>query len=724
MQSITVPPRPHTPAGEPTHLRPTVTAPLFDGPPVATLRAVLDEGGAPAMMRWARDRTRQLSRTADRDEHLDPLLASLDAEPLLLLPLIEMIGALPDRRSTTALTGMLGHHEPVVRAHAAWRLRGLPPARDAVPPIVDLLTRGGLATLLAHRTLRDWSTRVPGRVDTAALAALDETADPARRARLVDLLGAVGSAPALDAVRRVAADPVEHDAPRCAAVAALGDRGPDHDDVLRSVATGESPVAATAALALHRSGPDPSSSTADGLRVAQLVLTGRIDGQLSLGGRGDTGGVASLLVSLGDALSRRGDVANVLTIGRGSVIDALADDAGVFGAPQSYATVALGDTARPADGSPEMWEHLPAVARGLRRALDRAGDLDILHLRMGDVGTLVGAEVARERGIPVCFSAAADPHNVLQALHARGELDTDRFLQMERDQHVWFRARLVEEVAARADRVAFFPHAEGAQVHDLLGLDRHDNGRRTAVVGEGIDLRLRDHAEQRTGRYREGAAEPAILRDLCTHIPSSRRDRALLVSVGRLHPVKGMARVVEAWADEAELRDRYNLVIVGGDLADPSPSERGVLEDIDRIVPRDDPRREGLVLLGGRPRPEVAALLAAADRGRSGWWAPDGVYVDGAMKEEFGLAVLEAMAAGLTVVAPANGGPSTYVENLRTGVLVAPDEPLSGALVAASALVSHGERRARARSTVEQRYSIDAMAHQLADLYHTDTAAP
>jgi hypothetical protein len=54
--------------------------------------------------------------------------------------------------------------------------------------------------------------------------------------------------------------------------------------------------------------------------------------------------------------------------------------------------------------------------------------------------------------------------------------------------------------------------------------------------------------------------------------------------------------------------------------------------------------------------------------GRTGDWAPGGVYVDGALKEEFGLAVLEAMAAGLPVVAPSTGGPSTYVDDGDTGV--------------------------------------------------------
>ena len=59
-----------------------------------------------------------------------------------------------------------------------------------------------------------------------------------------------------------------------------------------------------------------------------------------------------------------------------------------------------------------------------------------------------------------------------------------------------------------------------------------------------------------------------------------------------------------------------------------------------------------------------------ATRVRAALIAPGGVYVCGSLKEEFGLALIEALAAGLVVVGPDGGGPATYIEDGVTGFLV------------------------------------------------------
>ena len=444
------------------------------------------------------------------------------------------------------------------------------------------------------------------------------------------------------------------------------------------------------------------------------MLADGLDGQLSLGGRGETGGVASLLVSLGEALARRHDVEHVLTIGRGSVTDALAGPMTSNDLPLAYGTIAIGDDARPADDAGGVWEHLPAVERGARRMLRLTAPVDMLHLRMADVGTLAGNAAARALGIPVCFSLAADPHNVVQSLQSRGELDARSFVELEHTSHVWFRARLVERLGRDADRVALFPRARTSAFPFDFGNGSGDQ--RLAEIAEGIDVGLVRQAVSRSGDL-AARGRHDVVELLADRIAPRRRGLPLLLSVGRLHPVKGMERIAAAWACDPQLHERCNLVIIGGELDRPSDTERGVLAAIDREIPVDDARRAGLVLLGGRPHRDVARLQATAAAGRPGGWSPGGIYVDGALKEEFGLAVLESLAAGLVVVAPSSGGPATYVEHGDTGILVDPGDDLAAAIGAAFELVHRPGRSQRALDMVQRRYSIDTMAADLADLY-------
>ncbi len=689
-------------------------------PIVRELRTLVGCGDYSTLLRRSSVLADAVVRTPDHHRLARNLGRLADESPVSAIVAIEALALLDHPRADNRLIAMLVHPEPVVRRHAAWRLLDRRPDERALPAILDLLVIGGIDTMHAHRTLRRWSAMLGHAIVRAVVARLAEVDAPAARARLVDLLGVIGD-DADPVLLHLALDEEEAPAVRAAAIGAVGQRSTSEiDAALQRLAAVDDAVGTDAALALSaRPGPAAhvDRGDRDGLRIAQLVLARGLDGQLSLGGRGDTGGVASLLVSLGEALARRDDVEHVVTIGRGTLTDAVLGPLSSSRIPLSYGMVAFGDDTRPAASANDAWEHLPAIERGIRRALQLAGPVDVLHLRMADAGTLAGANVAAELGIPVCFSVAPDPHNVIESLQRRGELDAESFLRLDAETHVWFRARLIERIASDADQLALFPRSKPMDFLERLGIDGERRDQSSAVVAEGIDISSLDRALASARTTSDRVRSGDVLDELAASIPPARRGLPLLLSVGRLNPVKGMDRVVAAWAAHPSLHETCNLVIVGGDLADPSSTEVAVLGTIDHVVPPSDSRRAGLVLLGGHPHDDVASLLVSAVSGRVGDWAPGGVYVDGALKEEFGLAVLEAMAAGLPVVAPSTGGPSTYVDDGETGVLVDPGDDLGVAIRAAFALVGRRGRAERARAVVEERYSIDAMAAQLVELY-------
>jgi glycosyltransferase involved in cell wall biosynthesis len=183
-----------------------------------------------------------------------------------------------------------------------------------------------------------------------------------------------------------------------------------------------------------------------------------------------------------------------------------------------------------------------------------------------------------------------------------------------------------------------------------------------------------------------------------------------------------MASLVGAWQSDPKTAGGCNLLIVGGDLDHPTRDEDAQLELIDALIPRDQGPARGLLLAGHRPNPAVAIWLAAVRRGRPGRCAPNGVYVCASHKEEFGIAILEAMASGLVVVAPCEGGPATYVEPGVTGLLVDTHDPdaLGAGLASALALAKRpdaSERAERAEALIAERYSIETMAAALATVY-------
>ena len=127
---------------------------------------------------------------------------------------------------------------------------------------------------------------------------------------------------------------------------------------------------------------------------------------------------------------------------------------------------------------------------------------------------------------------------------------------------------------------------------------------------------------------------------------------------------------MDAWAGDSELRETYNLVIVGGDHEHPTRQEQLVLGELSVAAGRHPAAAaDGLVLVGHRPHRDVLALMAAARSGVLGIIGRSGVYACASVKEEFGLALLEAMASGLSVLGPASGGPPTYIDDGINGVL-------------------------------------------------------
>ncbi|GAA2228025.1 hypothetical protein GCM10010413_24940 [Promicromonospora sukumoe] len=661
---------------------------------------------------------RVLSAAIDRDDQVVAIAA------------VHALAGVVDQQASRRLSGLLSDDRPFVREHAAWALSETLPRIDAIARLLALVAGGGFTGMLAQDTLEKWSGAVGDPLAVAVEAALLGVVEPGARTRLVETLGLVRQPVADRVLVEVALDGREHEDVRVAAIAALGQRATSVPvtEALERLADGDGRLSEVAHLALVdlRVVESHPEDTGGGLTVAQLFLHADIDPSLSAAGAGDNGGIATLLVRLGDALvaDPGAHVDRVLTLSRGDATRAAADLLSIGSATgHVYGHVPLSPVPVP---SASAWPLRVTARRGIRRLLRAAGRVDVLHLRMADVGSLAARDVARERGIPVVFTVAPDPHSIIQSLDRSGALTRSTFGETDLAEHFWFRTRMVQTLAANAAHTVLFPRPELARdMRELVGIDVAAYPERHTIVAEGVDLEVVDRAVAEASAASPVDAAPVDgLAALLDDLPEHRRGLPLVATVGRLHRVKGMATLVEAWA-ASDLADRANLLVIGGDLEHPSLDEREQLDRIDAVVPAASRARAGLLLPGHLPNGVAARWLAAVRFGVPGRAAPRGVYVCASLKEEFGIALLEAMATGLMVVAPDAGGPATYVEDGVTGVLAATWDPvaLASAVGTALDLAARGDEgaAARAHDMVAARFTIQGMAAALGPVYREVT---
>ncbi|MFJ2938176.1 glycosyltransferase [Streptomyces sp. NPDC087219] len=445
--------------------------------------------------------------------------------------------------------------------------------------------------------------------------------------------------------------------------------------------------------------PMPSS----GLLVAQSMLMGRFDRP----GEGLSGGLSVLLDSVGEALASTDGIAGVLTVVTACRPD-LEDDGVLLRrrSPGHWLLRLPVDSDRPA-GPQDIGEHREALAWWATTLMSTLGRrLDVLHVRYADDGSLALAEAARRVGAALVFTATPDPHRQMSERLGHLGADPDH---VRLDLH---RVYLADRLADRADRVVGIAGRDGTAEllrHFPQLAHRYGTGQLSAPPEGVAPYAPPPDAGKRCGSL--------IDRIGATAGPAGESRRTVLLSVGRLHPVKQQDVLVRAWIESGCHRESV-LVLVGGSTCGPDPQESLMRDRIHAATLGNPEARERLLLLPALSNADVRSLERALAEPAHRFRAR---YVCPSAKEEFGLAVLEAMEAGMVVAGPERGGVPHYLDDGSNGLLL--DTSTSHAL-------GRGLRRLldlddeaaeamarRARHLVRTRYSAAAMAQALAGHY-------
>ena len=235
--------------------------------------------------------------------------------------------------------------------------------------------------------------------------------------------------------------------------------------------------------------------------------------------------------------------------------------------------------------------------------------------------------------------------------------------------HRWLERRTVR----LADRVVVCSEAVRCYARDCLGLPEE----RLVAIPNGIVATRFQKPEARQAARRCLGLQPGDL---------------AIGSVGRLdEPVKGYSVLVSAFPIVSRRQPRAVCLVAGSGAAEASL----------RSTARESGTGDRLRFLGERQ--DIPDFLQALD-----------LYVQPSRLEGFGLAALEAMAAGVPVVASHTGGLPEVIEDGVSGDLVPPGDPaaLAEALLALladaprrAAYAVQGARRAAARFPLDRMVS-------------------
>ncbi|MBN1875757.1 MAG: glycosyltransferase [Anaerolineae bacterium] len=317
-----------------------------------------------------------------------------------------------------------------------------------------------------------------------------------------------------------------------------------------------------------------------------------------------------------------------------------------------------------------LWPHLiKAWVPNILQFYQDAGEFpDAFTAHYGD-GGLAGVLIEAQTGIPFTFTAHSLGAQKMDKLYITPETLADL------NARYYFNTRLLAERLSMNHSGVNITSTEQEQQMQYghrayRGAVDVTQDYRFAVIPPGVNLVTFDRDAQ---AEEEQAVQQIVRARLARDLPTMRRELPCIIASSRLDPKKNHLGLVQAFAYSARLQQLANLIIITGALDDPlhddrdaNATEKEVLAQIREIV--NIHNLEGKISAFALPgQTKLAAAYRFLARRRS-------VFALTALYEPFGLAPLEAAAAGLPLVVTRNGGPSESLWDGDTeyGILVDP----------------------------------------------------
>ncbi len=436
-----------------------------------------------------------------------------------------------------------------------------------------------------------------------------------------------------------------------------------------------------------------------------VILQSMFYGDFEDSGKGNNGGLAILLKSLGSEISFDKRIDQVITISISDVTEkpfmVYYQDNHLFVRLPAYLDRTVND--------PFLKREL-STKRYIKNYLEKLDTYpDLFHIRYLDNASVAVAKLSKELNKKLVLTLAPDPHrNMIDEEGVLKKFDFDD-LKILANKIV-----IGDTLIFKSDKVLGIG---GERVSKELHLyfpqfTHYHIKNKVKMIAEGIKTD-KDMFEDKEN------IDVYNLSELIGTHPSF-CDKPIILNVGRLAKIKGQVNLFTAWLN-SKLNKDYNLLIIGGDLENPSKDEQEIIDLFNQGI-KDHPKLKHRFYHRGALHNDEIKLVEKIIVEKT--FNLPHIYLASSIKEEFGIAILEAMSQGFLIIAPIKGGVKSYIRNGKNGFLI--DTSSSETIVRATEQILYNsgmsieefrETKKAGKDTVEKEFSIDKIAKTFIDTY-------
>lgn len=339
---------------------------------------------------------------------------------------------------------------------------------------------------------------------------------------------------------------------------------------------------------------------------------------------------------------------------------------------------------------------------------------DIFHVRYLDNASKAMALLSKEIHAKLVFTLTPDPH--------RNMADEDGKIACFKTEETLEKLNKIsigDELLAMTDGiVGIGGEAVRRELELYFPQLNHKKGQFDfRMIGEGIDTDIDTDFDTHHFDVWQFLENHAL--GFC--IDPLNKTKPIILNVGRLNWQKGQHHLIKAWG-ESKLWHDFNLVIIGGSRENEDDEELKIKAYFEAYMESKPYLKGRFAHVEALPNEFIRRVERKIMEGKVQTYP--NIYVCSSAKEEFGISILEALSEGFLTIAPIKGGVKTYIVNGVNGFL-ADTSNESTLLKDVEEVIYHSQRsledfekiQKRGRRTVLDHFSIEEIAKQLSALY-------